>query len=101
MTGSGDGLNAFHVLLAAPPAVAYGLGIYVYATDCGRAYGHGGAAPGYLTYALNSRDGREQLVAHTTWSSFTDTGIDEDFWAAFERGYCRTSGRTAAPGGTD
>ncbi|WP_254878730.1 serine hydrolase [Streptomyces sp. NA04227] len=73
---------------AAPPAVGYGLGMYVYATDCGLAYGHGGSAPGYLTYVLNSRDGREQLVAHTNWNSFTDTGIDKDFWAAFQQGYC-------------
>lgn len=73
---------------SAPPAVRYGLGVYVYATDCGPAYGHGGTAPGYLTFSLNSRDGREQLVAHTNWSSLTDTGIDEDFWAAFQRGYC-------------
>ncbi|MFM9493636.1 serine hydrolase domain-containing protein [Streptomyces galilaeus] len=73
---------------SAPPAVAYGLGVYAYATECGRAYGHGGSSPGYLTFALNSRDGREQLVAHTNWNSFTDTGIDEDFWTAFQQGYC-------------
>ncbi|MFJ6610316.1 serine hydrolase domain-containing protein [Streptomyces sp. NPDC091289] len=73
---------------SAPPAVGYGLGVYVYATDCGPAYGHGGTAPGYLTFALNSRDGREQLVAHTNWSPLADTAIDEDFWSAFQRGYC-------------
>ncbi|MFD5200652.1 serine hydrolase domain-containing protein [Streptomyces sp. NPDC058375] len=73
---------------SAPPAVGYGLGVYVYATGCGPAFGHGGTAPGYLTFALNSRGGREQLVAHTNWSSLTGTGIDEDFWAAFQRGYC-------------
>ncbi|MFC7891923.1 serine hydrolase domain-containing protein [Streptomyces sp. NPDC057381] len=77
---------------SAPPAVAYGLGIYVYATGCGRAYGHGGSAPGYLTYALNSRDGRDQLVAHTNWNSFTGNGIDEDFWDAFQQGYCGKRG---------
>ncbi|MFF3013743.1 serine hydrolase domain-containing protein [Streptomyces sp. NPDC057939] len=77
---------------AAPPAVAYGLGIHVYATACGPAYGHGGSALGYLTFALNSRDGRDQLVAHTNWNSFTDTGIDTDFWTAFQRGYCGGAG---------
>ncbi|QLP92956.1 D-alanyl-D-alanine carboxypeptidase precursor [Streptomyces albidoflavus] len=77
---------------SAPPAVAYGLGVYVYATKCGRAYGHGGSAPGYLTYVLNSRDGRDQLVAHTNWNSFAGTGIDEDFWAAFQQGYCQRPG---------
>ncbi|WP_328972841.1 serine hydrolase domain-containing protein [Streptomyces sp. NBC_00239] len=76
----------------APPAVAYGLGVYVYATGCGRAYGHGGSALGYLTFALNSRDGRNQLVAHTNWNSFADTGIDQDFWTAFQRGYCGKPG---------
>lgn len=60
----------------------------VYATDCGPAYGHGGSAPGYLSFALNSRDGHHQLVAHTNWNSFVDSRIDDDFWAAFQRGYC-------------
>lgn len=73
---------------SAPPAVAYGLGVYVYATDCGRAYGHGGQTLGYLTFALNSHDGHDQLVAHTNWNSFGDSGIDKDFWAAFQQGYC-------------
>ncbi|MGV9761145.1 serine hydrolase domain-containing protein [Streptomyces tricolor] len=73
---------------SAPPAVGYGLGVYVYATDCGLAYGHGGSAPGYLTFALNSRDGRHQLVAHTNWNPLVDAGVDEDFWDAFPQGYC-------------
>ncbi|MFC5660324.1 serine hydrolase domain-containing protein [Streptomyces nogalater] len=73
---------------AAPPAVRYGLGVYVYATGCGLAYGHGGSAPGYLTFALGSRDGHHQLVAHTNWNPLTESGIDRDFWAAFQRGYC-------------
>ncbi|MEU6992333.1 serine hydrolase domain-containing protein [Streptomyces sp. NPDC046465] len=73
---------------SAPPAVAYGLGIYVYATDCGRAYGHGGSSPGYLTFTLNDRDARHQIVAHTNWNSLVDTEIDDDFWAAFQQGYC-------------
>ncbi|GGV28863.1 serine hydrolase domain-containing protein [Streptomyces spectabilis] len=71
------------------PAVGYGLGMYVYATDCGPAYGHGGSAPGYLTFALNSRDGHRQLVAHTNWNPLVDAGLDEPFWAAFQKGYCR------------
>lgn len=70
------------------PAVGYGLGMYVYATDCGPAYGHGGSAAGYLTFALNSRDGDHQLVAHTNWNPIVDTGLDEPFWAAFQEGYC-------------
>ncbi|WP_208886674.1 serine hydrolase domain-containing protein [Streptomyces sp. PBH53] len=73
---------------SAPPAVGYGLGVYVYATDCGLAYGHGGSAPGYLTFALNSRDGRHQLVAHTNWNPLVDAGVDEDFRDAFQQGYC-------------
>ncbi|WP_234334472.1 serine hydrolase domain-containing protein [Streptomyces sp. NRRL B-1347] len=70
------------------PAVGYGLGMYVYATDCGPAYGHGGSAPGYLTYALTSRDGRRQVVAHTNWNPLVDAEIDKPFWAAFQKGYC-------------
>ncbi|MFD9844993.1 hypothetical protein [Streptomyces parvus] len=71
---------------SAPPAVGYGLGVYVYATDCGPAYGHGGTAPGCLAFALNGRDARKQLVAHTNWSPLADTGIEEDFWSAFQGG---------------
>ncbi|MCE0444791.1 beta-lactamase family protein [Streptomyces tricolor] len=73
---------------SAPPAVGYGWACYVYATDCGLAYGHGGSAPGYLTFALNSRDGRHQPVAHTNWNPLVDAGVDEDFWDAFPQGYC-------------
>ncbi|MFI8931520.1 serine hydrolase domain-containing protein [Streptomyces sp. NPDC053474] len=73
------------------PAVGYGLGMYVYATDCGPAYGHGGSAPGYLTFALNSRDGNHQLVAHTNWNPIVETGPDKPFWAAFQQGYCARS----------
>ncbi|MFE5482255.1 serine hydrolase domain-containing protein [Streptomyces sp. NPDC056527] len=73
---------------SAPPVVAYGLGMYVYATECGLAYGHGGTAPGFQTFALNTRDGHHQLVAHTNWNSLVDSGIDKDFWAAFQQGYC-------------
>jgi D-alanyl-D-alanine carboxypeptidase len=40
----------------------YGLGLAVYPTPCGRAWGHTGNLNGVLTIAWNTRDGRRQVV---------------------------------------
>jgi D-alanyl-D-alanine carboxypeptidase len=40
----------------------YGLGLAVYSTPCGRAWGHTGNLGGVLTVAWNTRDGRRQVV---------------------------------------
>jgi D-alanyl-D-alanine carboxypeptidase len=40
----------------------YGLGLNVFATPCGRAWGHTGNLNGLLTIAWSTRDGRRQLV---------------------------------------
>ena len=51
--------------VAAPrlgPGAAYGLGLLKVRTPCGALWGHTGASPGYVADALNSRDGRRQIV---------------------------------------
>jgi D-alanyl-D-alanine carboxypeptidase len=40
----------------------YGLGLAVYSTPCGRAWGHTGNLGGVLTVAWNTRDGQRQVV---------------------------------------
>jgi D-alanyl-D-alanine carboxypeptidase len=40
----------------------YGLGLVRYPTPCGKAWGHSGAFPGYLTYAFSSENGKRQMV---------------------------------------
>jgi D-alanyl-D-alanine carboxypeptidase len=40
----------------------YGLGLAVYPTPCGPAWGHTGNANGYVTIAWNTRDARRQVV---------------------------------------
>ena len=40
----------------------YGLGLAVYSTPCGRAWGHTGNLGGMLTVAWNTRDARRQVV---------------------------------------
>ena len=40
----------------------YGLGLAVYSTPCGRAWGHTGNLNGVLTVAWSTRDGRRQAV---------------------------------------
>jgi D-alanyl-D-alanine carboxypeptidase len=39
-----------------------GLGLERYPTPCGIAWGHGGNFPGYLEYAVSSRNGQRQVV---------------------------------------
>jgi D-alanyl-D-alanine carboxypeptidase len=43
----------------------YGLGLAVYPTPCGAAWGHTGNANGYVTIAWNTRDARRQVVLMT------------------------------------
>ena len=40
----------------------YGLGLALFPTSCGDAFGHNGVVPGYITYAFSSGDGSRQAV---------------------------------------
>jgi D-alanyl-D-alanine carboxypeptidase len=44
------------------PGQRYGLGIVRFPTSCGAAWGHNGDTPGYLVFALTSRNGGRQAV---------------------------------------
>jgi D-alanyl-D-alanine carboxypeptidase len=44
------------------PGSRYGLGLESFRLPCGEAWGHGGNFPGYLVFALNSRDVSRQVV---------------------------------------
>src|ERR671927_345383 len=44
------------------PGQRYGLGLMSFPTRCGKAWGHNGDIPGYVTYAFSTRDGRSQTV---------------------------------------
>ncbi|HEY2371436.1 MAG TPA: serine hydrolase domain-containing protein [Gaiellaceae bacterium] len=44
------------------PGERSGLGLQLFPTRCGVAYGHNGTFPGYLVYAFTSKDGRRQSV---------------------------------------
>jgi len=46
----------------APPAYAYGAGLFTQPMGCGTAWGHNGSTPGYLADVYNSRTGGRQVV---------------------------------------
>jgi D-alanyl-D-alanine carboxypeptidase len=58
-------LRAMETVVAAGqlgPGQAYGLGLQKLPQPCGAVWGHTGASPGYDAQALNSKDGRRQVV---------------------------------------
>ncbi|MFI6533630.1 serine hydrolase [Nonomuraea sp. NPDC050547] len=44
----------------------YGLGLELFTTSCGTAYGHGGGIPGYVTGSFHSADGGRQVTVSAT-----------------------------------
>jgi D-alanyl-D-alanine carboxypeptidase len=44
----------------------YGLGLLEVTTPCGSAWGHNGSVPGYMSYALSSKNGQRQAVVLAT-----------------------------------
>ena len=53
------------VPVAGRPGWRWGLGINKRPSPCGAQWGHDGSGPGYRTWALNSKDGRRQIVVFT------------------------------------
>jgi D-alanyl-D-alanine carboxypeptidase len=53
------------VPVAARPGWRWGLGINKRPSPCGAQWGHDGGYPGYRTWALNSTDGKRQVVVFT------------------------------------
>lgn len=48
----------------------YGLGLFRTPTPCGEAWGHNGLIPGYMSFALSSKNGRRQAVVLATTRTF-------------------------------
>jgi D-alanyl-D-alanine carboxypeptidase len=60
-----DLLRAMETMVSAAqlgPGSSYGLGLLRLRERCGSVWGHTGASPGYVAEALNSKDGRRQIV---------------------------------------
>jgi len=70
------------VPVAARPGWRWGLGINKRPSPCGAQWGHDGGYPGYRTWALNSRDGKRQIVVFT---NFGEDSSSEPVEQALER----------------
>jgi D-alanyl-D-alanine carboxypeptidase len=69
-----DLLNAMLTTVPADVGLTYGLGIGEIETPCGSAWGHQGEFPGYLSFALTSRNGDRQAVVLVNFYSLSDDG---------------------------
>ena len=73
------------------PGQRYGLGIVRFPTRCGAAWGHNGDTPGYLVFALTSRDGQRQAVLFVNEDAESlPQGTGRVFLAALTGAYCAT-----------
>ncbi len=55
-------LHAMETVATPAPGFSYGLGLEKRRNGCGAIWGHDGGSPGYVATALNSKDGRRQVV---------------------------------------
>ena len=70
----------------------YGLGLAKYPTPCGKAWGHSGAFPGYLTYTFSSQNGRRQMVLMVNVDpSALPQATLERFYDLLYKAYCHRS----------
>jgi D-alanyl-D-alanine carboxypeptidase len=73
------------------PGQGYGLGIARFPTRCGVAWGHNGDTPGYVVYALSSRNGRRQAVLLVNEDAESlPRGTGRVFIDVLTRAYCAT-----------
>jgi len=71
------------------PGQGYGLGIARFPTRCGVAWGHNGDTPGYVVYALSSRDGHRQAVLFVNEDAESlPHGVGHVFIDLLTRAYC-------------
>lgn len=70
----------------------YGLGVHPSPSPCGLRYGHDGAIPGYISVAMNTRNGQRQLVllanSHTPDDKVGDRKARRAFRRLFNRAAC-------------
>jgi D-alanyl-D-alanine carboxypeptidase len=57
-----DLLRKMETVATPAPGFSYGLGLEKLPDRCGVGWGHDGGSPGYVATALNSKDGRRQVV---------------------------------------
>jgi D-alanyl-D-alanine carboxypeptidase len=55
-------LRTMETMIPTEASFSYGLGLQKMRMQCGAVWGHQGGMPGYSTEALNSKDGRRQVV---------------------------------------
>ena len=76
-----------------PRGVEWGLGLFRGELSCGAYWGHDGAAPGYLSLAYESPDGRRAVVVLLNALTFEETPGDAAAQAAFrllvDEAFCR------------
>jgi D-alanyl-D-alanine carboxypeptidase len=70
----------------------YGLGVHPSPSPCGLRYGHDGAIPGYISVAMNTRNGQRQLVllanSHTPDDKVGDRKAQRAFGRLFNLAAC-------------
>ncbi len=69
-----------------PPPRRYGLGLALFRTPCGPAWGHTGNVLGYVTAVWNTKDGRRQVVLMVNsypFSAATDSAVRRALVSAF------------------
>lgn len=70
----------------------YGLGLGRHPAPCGKAWGHSGAFPGYLTYKLSSENGKRHMVLMVNVDpSALPAGTLRQFNDLLYKAYCSTS----------
>jgi D-alanyl-D-alanine carboxypeptidase len=69
-----DLLSSMLTTVTAGEGLNYGLGIAEVQVSCGSAWGHQGEFPGYLNFALSSKDGNRQVVVLVNFYSLDSAG---------------------------
>jgi D-alanyl-D-alanine carboxypeptidase len=71
------------------PGQRYGLGLISFPMGCGKAWGHNGDIPGYVTYAFSTRDGRGQMVLSVNQDALSlPAAAAQALGPALKRGFC-------------
>jgi D-alanyl-D-alanine carboxypeptidase len=93
-------LTPFPVTFPFGPGViqGYGFGIFELKTPCGTVWGHEGSTPGYRTWALNSKNGKRQVIV---FASLGEDSLGKRGQDAINRviltAYCGASWTKASP----
>ena len=74
------------------PGQRYGLGLELFPTSCGNAFGHNGIVAGYMTFAYSSGNGARQalLMVNLDAGSFPKAAGPK-FFALIDKAFCSQS----------